>query len=128
MRLGRGEGVHESIIDGDNEDLASAGELGVGDEAGDVRVGAGWAWGSIGQNCTIFEWQLAMLDATLNSRGKYSLNAAGTPMMRPLPFPNSAARSTVLSGAPSTRGMLGMLSPAWTILSDLLLDMIYGVE
>jgi hypothetical protein len=36
--------VHECIVDGDDEDLAGAGELWVCDESGDVRIRAGWAW------------------------------------------------------------------------------------
>lgn len=40
-------GVHESIVDGDDEHLAGARELRVVDVAGDVRVAAGRAWAMI---------------------------------------------------------------------------------
>lgn len=36
--------VHEGVVDGDDEDLAGVLDLGVLDVAGDVGVGAGWAW------------------------------------------------------------------------------------
>jgi hypothetical protein len=36
--------LHESIVDGDDKDLASVLKLGVCNVAGDVAVGAGWAW------------------------------------------------------------------------------------
>ncbi len=38
------EDLHEGIIDRNNKDLAGVLELGVGNVARDVRVGAGWAW------------------------------------------------------------------------------------
>ena len=36
--------LHESIVDGNDEDLASGGELRMGNESWDVRVRAGWAY------------------------------------------------------------------------------------
>jgi hypothetical protein len=36
--------IHEGVVDGDNEDLAGVLDLGVLDVAGNVGVGAGWAW------------------------------------------------------------------------------------
>jgi hypothetical protein len=38
------EGVHERVVDGDNEHLTRALDLGVVDVSGNVRVGTGRAW------------------------------------------------------------------------------------
>ena len=47
---------------------------------------------------------------------KNVLNAAGTPMMRPLPL-SSVERLTLSPGEPSTRSTLGILSPTLTMVA-----------
>ena len=47
----------------------------------------------------------------------YSLKAAGTPMMRPLPEASSLDRLTLSLGEPSTRSTLGRESPTLTMLT-----------
>ena len=51
--------------------------------------------------------------AEASSRGWFSQYAAGTPIIRPLPF-NSWARLTLLPGLPSISSTSGMLSPTLT--------------
>ena len=47
----------------------------------------------------------------------YSLKAAGTPMMRPLPEASSLDRLTLSLGEPSTRSTFGRESPTLTMLT-----------
>jgi hypothetical protein len=127
--------LHEGVIHGYNEYLASIFELRVGDVARDMGVGTCRAWSCVRRGSGMFE----PLDWNLSNEGKgaktasadshhrwdwvklqhrqgvagHLLNAAGTPMMRP--EPSSLERLTLLPGLLSYRSMLGIESPALTM-------------
>jgi hypothetical protein len=122
--------IHEGIVDGDDEDLASVLDLGVLDVAGDVGVGAGWTWIGSAQIRLSIRAYVHLQEVIAPRRDALGiwgggeaerdlLKAAGTPMIRPFPSPNSVARLTLFPGPPSSSSTVGMESPGLTIVAVL---------